>query len=651
MLPDNEMKNFGVQLSASEVPIKLTEASNGVIHVFAVSSNVAHCYTQTPLSAVSGPITLNGFCSMLAIQLNAAGSGIAGLLTGANTVTRGTQTDLVSIHHIHPVDDHRTSLVNSCSLTTSSADSDECSMASVAEYRENMINKAIIDRLHREWSDIDEGDAETVSSVSLSNDQCQSQSSAVDHDSTVSTSPTVDSQRLFSRVNTSSITDNVCFSRQINTACKSPPTSNNQHLDKKFNTVSEVPANLAASKQLTSNYDGEDSAHSSQKLLCNDTTTLAMNIAYERAQVDCILLTADGQHIVTGSVQGPPQVWNIMTGDLLTVMSGDDCSSTNLHLVCHDSLLVAEVAPVAGSFSHKMSQCRQLQIWDFFSGSALEMSSGQNTVESCTTSCVFSDGGRLALARIETPSDGGGITVIIYDLVGNEPLQYLHHHCATTVTEQASFIAVSEDNQNVVVAYQKATDNMAVFTVFDLTEIDCCTSAKRLCLDATAKVSVVCHNSYIITGSQSGQLIMWDMHHASILGQLVTKHNLPAHSMHVTALDVSKNQQWLVSASADTTLKVWHLGSFSLSCTLSGHCDKVECCSFSGDGELIVSGSADGTIRVWRLLGETALAVCETGVDVHRVLISEDKQTVVAVGNRSKLIMLHLSRTRSLSRH
>jgi len=70
---------------------------------------------------------------------------------------------------------------------------------------------------------------------------------------------------------------------------------------------------------------------------------------------------------------------------------------------------------------------------------------------------------------------------------------------------------------------------------------------------------------------------------------------------------------------------------------------------WSTDGELVVSGSVDCTIRVWRPLPGLALAVCETpGLSVQRVLIADDKRTIVAVAGHCvspKLVMLHVTRT------
>ena len=82
-------------------------------------------------------------------------------------------------------------------------------------------------------------------------------------------------------------------------------------------------------------------------------------------------------------------------------------------------------------------------------------------------------------------------------------------------------------------------------------------------------------------------------------------------------------------------------------------CRQVTCCSFSYDSELIASGSMDCTIRLWRSQDGLPVAVFPAGVDVFKVLVSNNKRTVVALGDRSasrKLIMLQIVRSKTKSR-
>ena len=76
---------------------------------------------------------------------------------------------------------------------------------------------------------------------------------------------------------------------------------------------------------------------------------------------------------------------------------------------------------------------------------------------------------------------------------------------------------------------------------------------------------------------------------------------------------------------------------------------QVWCCTLSNDGEVVVSGSRDRTIRLWRASDGSEAAAVSAGVDVFRVLLSDDQRTIVALADRRgarKLIMLRVVRTK-----
>jgi len=75
----------------------------------------------------------------------------------------------------------------------------------------------------------------------------------------------------------------------------------------------------------------------------------------------------------------------------------------------------------------------------------------------------------------------------------------------------------------------------------------------------------------------------------------------------------------------------------------------VWCCTLSNDCELVVSGSRDRTIRLWRVRDGIQAAAINAGVDVFRVLLSNDQRTIVALADRlgaRKLVMLRVLRSK-----
>jgi WD40 repeat protein len=57
----------------------------------------------------------------------------------------------------------------------------------------------------------------------------------------------------------------------------------------------------------------------------------------------------------------------------------------------------------------------------------------------------------------------------------------------------------------------------------------------------------------------------------------------------------------VVSASHDTTLKVWELASGREVATLRGHIYRVTACAVTPDGRHVASASHDTTLKVWDL--------------------------------------------------
>jgi len=65
---------------------------------------------------------------------------------------------------------------------------------------------------------------------------------------------------------------------------------------------------------------------------------------------------------------------------------------------------------------------------------------------------MMSDGERMVLARTERY--GGAAMVIIWDVLGNEPVRRLVYESPVGFVDQISYVGVSRDNRYVVAGYQ-----------------------------------------------------------------------------------------------------------------------------------------------------------------------------------------------------
>ena len=73
------------------------------------------------------------------------------------------------------------------------------------------------------------------------------------------------------------------------------------------------------------------------------------------------------------------------------------------------------------------------------------------------------------------------------------------------------------------------------------------------------------------------------------------------HSARVSGVAVTADGKRAVSASWDSTLKVWDLDTGRALCTLKGHSARVSAVAATVDGKWAVSAPGDKTLKVWDL--------------------------------------------------
>ncbi len=79
---------------------------------------------------------------------------------------------------------------------------------------------------------------------------------------------------------------------------------------------------------------------------------------------------------------------------------------------------------------------------------------------------------------------------------------------------------------------------------------------------------------------------------------------LKGHEGPVKGIAVSPDGGWIVSAGADTTVRLWNLRAGAAQTILRGHSDAVNAAAFSPDGQRVAAASTDRTVRLWTLAGE-----------------------------------------------
>jgi hypothetical protein len=130
-------------------------------------------------------------------------------------------------------------------------------------------------------------------------------------------------------------------------------------------------------------------------------------------------------------------------------------------------------------------------------------------------------------------------------------------------------------------------------------------------------------------GDNRGDVTLWGVQARRPLRQW------RAHERPVTAIDMSPDEMWLATGSADAAVKLWDAASGQLRATLKAHTDDVVALAFSPDRMLLASGDRRGTTRLWdvRMAREVAVFRWDRQFEL-RITFSPDGRALAIAGAR-----------------
>ena len=135
----------------------------------------------------------------------------------------------------------------------------------------------------------------------------------------------------------------------------------------------------------------------------------------------------------------------------------------------------------------------------------------------------------------------------------------------------------------------------------------------------------------VVSASEDSTLKIWEAESGECVGTLA------GHTAGVSSCGWSPDGRRVVSASEDGTLKIWEAESGECVGTLAGHTRGVLSCGWSPDGRRVVSASYDGTLKIWEaesgasvrtLAGHTGVNSCGWSPDGRWVVSASEDGTL-----------------------
>lgn len=102
-------------------------------------------------------------------------------------------------------------------------------------------------------------------------------------------------------------------------------------------------------------------------------------------------------------------------------------------------------------------------------------------------------------------------------------------------------------------------------------------------------------NGYLVaSGDDKGMIRFWNLRDKTIVSKF------QAHSQTISGLVVIPDQRRLITASHDSTIKIWDMATGDLLDTWRGHQGKIQSIALSPNGKILASASIDG-VRLWNV--------------------------------------------------
>ncbi|MEA5506297.1 WD40 repeat domain-containing protein [Halotia wernerae UHCC 0503] len=291
-------------------------------------------------------------------------------------------------------------------------------------------------------------------------------------------------------------------------------------------------------------------------------TVLTHTLTGHLGNVTSVVISPDGENLVSGCADKTVKVWDLKTSKLIRTFT-EDLGEISSVAISSDGHFLA-----VGSCQHPKGN---VKVWDLNSGKLIHTLLGHQKPVNCIA--ISPDGKILA---------SGSNKIKIWNLHKGERICTLWHSFAVNAAAISpdSTILASGSSDNKIRLWNPRTGDPLRTLNGHLGEV------KSIIISPDGEI--------LFSGSADKTIKIWHLATGKVL------HTLTGHSDEVKSLAVSSDGEILFSGSGDKTIKIWHLPTKELLQTIE-HSGAVNSLAISLDGQFLASAISDKTIKIWRI--------------------------------------------------
>ena len=299
------------------------------------------------------------------------------------------------------------------------------------------------------------------------------------------------------------------------------------------------------------------SADHTAKVWNAKTGALIFSCVGHEKEVNSAFFNNDGERIITASDDYTARVWSGVNGALISQLIG------------HNGEVNSAIFKPIGNEIITASSDGTVRIWEGEKETFIEVVA--KYASPITTTNFSSDGEKIIIYGLDVAK--------IWDL--KESKNIINLEGRSNLAFATNF---SSNGDRIIATSGKV---IRIWNPQNANLIDVLAGHK----DWIASVDLSARGHKLLTASDSISKI-WNIN-----GQLTG--SLKGHSNRVNYAIFSPDEQKIVTASRDSTARIWNSQNYKQLASLTGHSDDVVTATFSPDGRQIITASSDKTAKIW----------------------------------------------------